>query len=202
MQIINKKKSVIFISLIIVLLILFYLIFTAFSIVNYGKIDNKTNCDVAIILGAGTSNDEVSPVYRERINHGIWLYENGFVDYLILTGGIGKGNNASDAYIAKQYAISKSVPEQVIFIEETSTITEENLQNAKVIMDKNSLKDAIIVSDPLHMKRAMLMAKDYGITAYSSPTPTTMYKSFKTKFSFLVREEFFYIGYCIVRIFR
>ena len=199
---IGRKKLLGLFSFFLILIIIFYLIFTAFSIVNYGKIDNKTRCDVAIILGAGTSNDEVSPVYRERINHGIWLYENGYVDFLILTGGVGKGNNASDAYIAKQYAISKSVPEQVIFIEETSTITEENLQNAKVIMDKNSLKDAIIVSDPLHMKRAMLMAKDYGITAYSSPTPTTMYKSFKTKFSFLVREEFFYIGYCIVRIFR
>ena len=106
------------ISLFLVFLILFYLIFTAISIVSYGKIDEKANSDVAIVLGAGTSNDEVSPVYRERINHGIWLYENDYVDYLILTGGIGEGNNASDAYIAKQYALSKSVPEQSIFIEE------------------------------------------------------------------------------------
>ena len=202
MQKINNKKAMTFISLIIILLILFYLIFTAFNIINYGKIDNKTRCDVAIILGASTQNGQVSPVYRERLNHGIWLYENGFADYLILTGGTGKGNNVSDAFAAKQYVLSKNIPEQAIYIEEKSTITEENLENAKTIMDKNSFKTAIIVSDPLHMKRSMLMAKDYGIEAFASPTPTTMYKSFKTKFSFLVREEFFYIGYCIVRIFR
>ena len=170
--------------------------------VIYGKTDGKANSDVAIVLGAGTSNGEVSPVYRERINHGIWLYENDYVDYLILTGGIGEGNNASDAYIAKQYALSKSVPEQAIFIEEKSTITEENLENAKSIMDENSFNTAIIVSDPLHMKRAILMAGDYGIDACSSPTPTTMYRSFKTKIPFLAREEFFYIGYSIVRVFR
>lgn len=202
MYTIGKKKTFRFIGLFLVLLILFYLIFTAISIVSYGKIDEKANSDVAIVLGAGTSNGEVSPVYRERINHSIWLYENDYVDYLILTGGIGEGNNSSDAYIAKQYALSKFVPEQAIFIEEKSTITEENLENAKAIMDENSFDTAIIVSDPLHMKRAMLMAGDYGIDACSSPTPTTMYRSFKTKIPFLAREEFFYIGYSIVRVFR
>ena len=196
------KKFFCLISLFLILSILFYLIFTAISIVNYCKTDEKESSDVAIILGAGTSIGEVSPVYRERINHGIWLYENGYVDYLILTGGIGEGNDVSDAYIAKQYAISKSVPEQSIFIEEKSTITEENLENAKAIMDENSFATAIIVSDPLHMKRAMLMAGDYGIYACSSPTPTTMYRSLKTKIPFLAREEFFYIGYSVVRVFR
>ena len=202
MQKIGKKKLFRLIFLFLILLILFYLIFTAISIVNYGKIDEKASSDVAIVLGASTWNGEVSPVYRERINHGILLYQNGYVDFLILTGGVGDGNNVSDAYIAKQYAISNSVPEQAIFIEEKSTITEENLENAKAIMDENSFDTAIIVSDPLHMKRSMLMAGDYGINACSSPAPTTMYKSLKTQIPFLLREEFFYIGYSIVRIFR
>ncbi|MBQ7116761.1 MAG: YdcF family protein [Clostridia bacterium] len=175
---------------------------TAVSIVSYGKKDNKAPSDVAIVLGAGTADGEVSPVFRERINHGIWLYENGYADYLILTGGIGEGNEKSDAYIARQYAVSEGVPEDVIFIEEKSVITEENLEYAKDIMQENSFETAIIVSDPLHMKRAMLMAGDYGIKGYSSPTTTSMYKSLRTKIPFLMREEFFYIGYCIVRAFR
>ena len=198
----GNKKLFFSISISLVLLMIFFLIFIAISIVNYGKRDEKTPSDIAIVLGAGTSNGEVSPVYRERINHGIWLYENDYVDYLIFTGGVGDGNDLSDAYIAKQYAISQSVPEQIIFIEEISTITEENLQNAKAIMDENSLNTAIIVSDPLHMKRAMLMAEDYGIEACSSPTHTTMYRSLKTQIPFLAREEFFYIGYFFARIFR
>lgn len=196
------KKLAIRIPLLMVFLILLCAIITAVSIAQYGKLDEKAHCDVAIILGAATSNGEVSPVYRERINHGIRLYENGYVDYLILTGGVGKGNKKSDAYVAKQYAIEKGVPEQVILMEEKSKITEENLEYAKEIMDEFSMDTAIIVSDPLHMKRAMLMASDYGIDACSSPTPTTMYKSAKTQFPFLAREVFFYIGYSIVRVFR
>lgn len=198
----HKKRIVAGMALLCGLLLLTYLIVTAVSIVNYGNKDEKQDADVAIILGAGASEAGVSPVYRERINHGVWLYENDYVDYLILTGGIGAGNTHSDAFIAKQYALSKAVPEEAILIEETSVITEENLENAKKIMDENSFETAIVVSDPLHMKRAMLMAKDYGIEACASPTPTTMYRSGKTKMPFLLREEFLYIGYCIVRIFR
>ena len=202
MKKLRGKKLVILVSLLVVFLIILFAIITAVNIIHYGKVDEKAHCDVAIILGAATSDGEVSPVYRERINHGIWLYENGYVDYLILTGGIGKGNEMSDACAAKEYAIKKGVPEQVILIEEKSTITEENLEHAKAIMDEHSLDTAIIVSDPLHMKRAMLMASDYGIDACSSPTPTTMYRSAKTQIPFLAREVFFYIGYSIVRVFR
>jgi len=196
------KKIVVLISLLTAFLIVLYTIIASVQIVQYGKVDNKTKCDVAIVLGAATWGEEVSPVYRERINHGIWLYENGYVDYLILTGGVGEGNEKSDAFVAKQYAVENGVPEQAILIEERSTITEENLEYAKSIMDAHSMNTAIIVSDPLHMKRAMRMAADYGITAYSSPTPTTMYRSLKTQIPFLARELFFYVGYSIVRVFR
>lgn len=196
-----KKMILAALSLVFFLVILTVVI-TAVGIVEYGKSDEKTHCDAAIILGASTTDGTVSPVYRERLRHGIWLFENGYVDCLILTGGVGEGNTVSDASAAKQYAIEQGVPEQAILIEERSTITEENLEYAKAIMDAHFMDTAILVSDPLHMKRAMLMAKDYGITAYSSPTPTTMYRSAKTQLPFLAREVYFYIGYCVVRLFR
>ena len=202
MKRLRGKKLAVLVSLLVVFLIILFAIITAVNIAQYGKLEEKAHCDVAIVLGAATSGEEVSPVYCERINHGIWLYENGYVDYLILTGGVGEGNEKSDAYVAKQYAIEKGVPEQAILIEEQSTITEENLEYAKTIMDAHAMGTAIIISDPLHMKRAMLMANDYGITAYSSPTPTSMYRSAKTQLPFLGREVFFYIGYSVVRLFR
>ena len=198
----KRKKWIRMIVIAVCAIVIVCVIAVAFQIVNFGKKDEKCPCDVAIVLGAATSNGEVSPVYRERINHGIWLYNNDYVDYLILTGGIGENNTISDALAAKNYAVKMGIPEDAVFIEELSTITEENLEYAKLIMDENGFDTAIVVSDPLHMKRAMVMAEDYGIVAYSSPTPTSMYKSTKTKLPFLAREEFFYIGYWILRPFR
>ena len=198
----RDKCKIILASGVISLLLIVFALVIAISIWNYGKVDEKAPADVAIVLGAAISDGEVSPVYRERINHAITLYEEGTVDFIILTGGFGEGSYKSDSQVAKEYALSQDVPEERILIEEKSTITEENLEFSKEIMEENDLETVIIVSDPLHMKRAMLMAKDYNINALSSPTTTSMYKSLKTKIPFLLREEFFYVGYCVVRVFR
>lgn len=199
----NKRKLIILLSIIaIILAILIGIIATAVSIWNYGKKDEKQSADVAIVLGAALSYNTVSPVYRERINHAITLYNEGYVKYVILTGGTGEGNIYSDAFIAMEYARSKGLPEEAILLEEKSTVTEENIIYSKEIMEQNNLKTAIIVSDPLHMKRAMKMAKNNNLTAFSSPTPTTMYKTTKTQLPFLARELFLYVGYSIISIFK
>lgn len=179
----------------LLLLLVFYIAVNAASICIYSTKDETQNADTAIILGAAATDEGVSPVFRERINHGIWLYQNGYVKKLIITGGYGDGNLYSDSYIGKQYAIGQGIPEDAILLEETSTITEENLENAMEVMENNGYDTALIVSDPLHMKRAMLMAQDKGLKAYTSPTRTSMYKSIYEKTKFTAREVFFYIGY-------
>lgn len=183
-------------------MVVVYIVINVASICIYSTKDEKCKADVAIVLGAAAYEGEVSPVYRERINHGITLYKEGFVEKIIVTGGIGEGNVKSDAYYAKEYAISMGVLAEDVLTEDTSTITEENLENAKLIMEQKGYETAIIVSDPLHMKRAMLLAKDAGIEGYSSPTPTTRYQSLKTKIPFVAREVFFYVGYKWYRIFE
>ena len=182
-------------------LLIAYLLITTAGIYQYSEVDDKRQADVAIVLGAGASDGGVSPVFAERINHAVFLYESGYVDKILITGGYGKGNKYSDAYIGKTYAVSCGVSDADIILEEQSTITQENIENASMIMCDNGYESAIIVSDPLHMKRAMLMAEDYGIVAFASPTPTSRYVTWKTKIPFLLREEFFYVGYRLYRIF-
>src|SRR5690554_4920800 len=96
------------------------------------------------------------------------------------------------------YAIKNGVATQDIFIEEKSKITQENLAFAKEITLQNNFSKTLLVSDPLHMKRSMMMAKDLSIEAYSSPTTTSKYQSTKVKFIFLLRETFFYIAYQVL----
>ena len=183
------------------LICLFYIAGNILSICAYSLRDETCESDVAIVLGAATSDGGVSLVYRERLNHGISLYQQGYVDNIIVTGGQAEGNEQSDAYRAKQYVMSQGIPEEDILTEDKSTITQENLENARAIMDEAGYQTAVVVSDPLHMKRAMLLAEDAGIKAYSSPTRTTMYRSMRTKIPFLAREVFFYVGYKWYRIF-
>jgi len=167
--------------------------YISIDIYTYGNVNELVKADAAIVLGAAAWDEEPSPVFEERIKHGIWLYKNGFADKLIFTGGTGKNANYSESSIAREYALENFIPSKDILIEERSTITQENLLYASEIVRENNFSKVIIVSDPLHMKRAMLLAKDCGLEAYSSPTPTTLYKTVRSKSSFLAREVFFYM---------
>lgn len=199
MKKILKRKSVWLILIIVVLLV--YIACNVISICRYSHVYEVKKCDVAIILGAQTNQNGVSEVYKQRLNHGVYLYQNHYVTKIIVTGGMGDGNDFTDAYMARKYLESVGVPGDVIIEEDTSTITQENLENAKEIMEEYGYQSALIVSDPLHMKRSMLLAKDAGIDSFSSPTQSSAYKSMKTKIPFVARETFFYIGYKWYRLF-
>lgn len=191
-EVTKKRRRYIFI---VVMLLAVYTIWNAISIYQYSSVDETRKCDVGIVLGAATDFNGVSEVYKQRLNHVVALYKSDTIDMIIVTGGKAKGSKNSDAYMAKQYLLEEGVLEESVLLEEESVITQENLQNSLKIMQDNELETALIISDPLHMKRAMRMAEDLEMDVFSSPTKTSAYKSLKTKIPFLWRETFFYIGY-------
>lgn len=79
------KKLIILIALVIV-----YVFSNAVSIYIYSFKDEARTADVAIVLGASTYNGHASPVYQERINHAVVLYNKHLVKKIITTGGYGK----------------------------------------------------------------------------------------------------------------
>lgn len=182
------KKSLYIIS---VLLIAYFLI-NAIRIYSYSFSYSEKKSDVAIVLGAGTNNGKISPVFRERINHSVYIYKKGIVNKIIFTGGYGNQQLYSDSRIAKNYAVKFGVPEENIIIEEKSKFTYENISESKKIMDSLNLKTALIVSDPIHMKRSIKLAKLQKIDCLPSPTQTSMYKSSNPKLKLLLYESFYF----------
>ncbi|MGJ5635009.1 YdcF family protein, partial [Nostoc sp. CALU 1950] len=86
-----------------------------------------------------------------------------------------------------------------ILTETQSRTTHQNLTNALEVAKAHQLNKFLIVSDPLHMKRAVLMARNLGMDAHSSPTPTTRYRSFHSQMEFLSRETYFYFVYLVFK---
>jgi len=176
--------------------------YTGYSIWTYGNQEEIIKTDAAIVLGAAAWGDKPSPVLRERLNHAIKLYQDGYVNKLIFTGGKGEGAIYAESEVSRDYAIKKNVKSTDIYIETKSQITEENIYYAKLIAKKHNLKTLTLVSDPLHMKRAMLMARNLDMKVYNSPTETTVYKTLQSKIPFFLRELFFYVGYIVTIPFR
>lgn len=191
-NILKRLKFVLYISL-LTLLIVFILI--GVNIYRYSLYSPSGKADAAIILGAAVWNGEPSPVFAERIKHAIHLYSNNRVNYLIFTGGVGIRDNLSEAEVGKKYAIDHGVNPDHIFVDPDSRITYQNLVNAKEIAYSIEASSYLIVSDPLHMKRSMMMAEDLGMNVFPSPTSTTKYETWRSKLPFLIREIYFYIHY-------
>lgn len=175
--------------------------YLAWSIYAYPNTSIPPQADAAIVLGAAAWGERPSPVFRERINHALELYRTGVVRKLIFTGGQADASEPAEAVVALRYAIERGIPAADVLIEVHSRSTGENLLFASQLARQQNLARLLIVSDPLHLKRAVLIARDLGLDAYPAPTPTSRYRSWPSQLRFLVRETCFYAAYLIRRPF-
>ena len=173
----------------------------AWRIYAFSYTSSNAQAGAAVVLGAAVWTKQVSPVFKERINHAINLYRKGQVRKLIFTGGQGNPGEPTESAAARDYALQSGVPASDILIEEKSHTTYENILYAKQIADAHGINKVLIVSDPLHMKRAMAMAEDTGLVAEASPTPSTRYQGVVSQLGLLAHETYYYTGYLLRRPF-
>lgn len=174
------------------LLLLLWLGAVSAWIVWVGQRDQAGMADVIIVLGAAAYDARPSPVFQERIRHGLDLYRMGHAPTLLFTGGYGTGARYAESQVARRYAMRQGIPESAILIEVSSRTTLQNLEQARTLMRERGLQRAIIVSDPLHMARALRLCRQLGIEAIGSPTPSTRFRTIQTQWRFLLQEVYFF----------
>ncbi|MDO4641464.1 MAG: YdcF family protein [Neisseria sp.] len=181
------------ISLSLPAFMLFYCIFDVYQTGNAKPYDGQS--DAAVVLGAAAWGNNPSPVFRERINHAIALYQSQRVGKLIFTGGTPKAGYMTEAEVGRRYALKQGIPKNDILFENTSRDTFQNLQNIRPLLRDNNIDSVIIVSDPYHLARARTMAADLGINATLSATPTSRYTDQQKRRRFLLQESYALFSY-------
>lgn len=180
---------------------LFY-VFIAGQIYFYAETSTDKTADAAIVLGAAVWGEKLSPVFKERVNHAVVLYREKRVRKIIFTGGQGNADEETEAETAAKYAVENGVAPEDILLENESRSTYENLLFAKRIADENDIKTVLLVTDPLHLKRSIEMAYSLNYEAFPSPTPTTKYQSFSSRFELLSKETYFYARFLFLDFFN
>ncbi|HJV05902.1 MAG TPA: YdcF family protein [Chromobacteriaceae bacterium] len=186
--------------LIAVLLVLLGFLYAAWSIIDYGKSLPDERADAALVLGAAAWGNRPSPVFRERIKHAVTLYKSGKVHWIVFTGGTPQPGYPAEADVGREYALKAGVPMTAMLAENQSRTTWANLDNAKTLTRPFGIRTFLLVSDPLHMRRAVLMAHDLGLNAAPSPTLSSRFSTTGSWAKFLLRETWLYVGYRIFRI--
>lgn len=181
----------------LVVLLAFWAGGVACYIHDFAGRDETRRADVAVVLGAAAWHQKPSPVFGERLNHALQLYRSGKVGKLIFTGGFGGKAAMAESEVARDYALAQGVPLHDILIETVSRSTRENVTEATRLMRNAKFRSCLLVSDPLHMRRAVWMFRDTGMPCFSSPTRTSAYVSWAAKAGFLAREVLFFTGYLV-----
>ncbi len=147
--------------------------------------------ETAVVLGAAVVGEVPSPVFAARLDHASTLYRDGRVKRILVTGGLSSEDAVSEAEAGAAYLQARGIPGAAILRDNQSRTTRQNLDNAAAVLGEARSGPVLIVSDPLHMRRAMGMAAAAGLNAQPSPTPSSRYKSLATRLPFLAREVWF-----------
>lgn len=120
---------------------------------------------VALVLGAAVWADgQASPTLRRRARHAATLYRDGLVRHIIGCGGVGH-HPPSEAAVIRDICMEHGVPKTDISLEDTSTTTLENIDNARPILKRLEAQSVVLVTDRYHALRAKLSARYFGLEA-------------------------------------
>jgi uncharacterized SAM-binding protein YcdF (DUF218 family) len=146
---------------------------SVFGVLVLGRADERRPSDAIIVLGAAQYVGHPSPVLGARLDHAEELWRAHVAHFVVLTGGVGKGDTTSEAEVGRRYLIAHGIPDSVILLERGGRTTGQSIRAATAILKQRGLSSAVLVSDPFHAMRLRILAFRHGLRAVTSPTRTS-----------------------------
>lgn len=171
----------------------------AIDIAAFSGRSDSASADAAIVLGAAVDGDVPSPVFEERLRHAAELFTSGQVGLIVLTGGVGQDDTLAESEAGRDWLIDAGIPADRLLIETQSRTTRQNFVFARPLLAEHDVNRMLIVSDPLHMRRATHVAADLGLDVHPSPTRTSRYETLHTQIPMLLREVYHTLHHYVTR---
>ena len=119
--------------------------------------------DVAVVPGAAVKKGgKPGLVLLGRIDKAVELFHAGKVRNILVSGGVVR-HPPSEAEVMRDIALEKGVPAARIFLDTESSSTMENARKCAEIIDKNSWKSVVLVTDRFQAFRARFLFRIFGI---------------------------------------
>ncbi len=149
----------------------------------------QRNFDVIVVLGAGlTPSGEPTQTLRRRVRRGVELLEESGAAALVLTGGP-PGSRVTEAEAMRRLALEAGVAPERILIEPTARNTLENAERTALIMAEHGWISAAVVSDRMHLPRALLSFRAAGVRATAKSVKGARWRGpFRTTLNYLAYE--------------
>lgn len=132
--------------------------------------------EAALVFGAGVYRDNrPSGVLQDRIETAVDLYNQGSVDYILMSGDNAE-RSRYETDVMTAYAIELGIPEEKILQDEYGYSTIDSIRNAK---EKFGIDTILAVSQQFHETRILLICDEIGLDAYAVGADRGIYNIFE-----------------------
>ena len=131
--------------------------------------DEPFAADAIIVLGRQLKEDGPTAVFEARLAQAEALWRHGFAPRIFVAGGTTGTSARSEAAVGRDWLVARGIPEAAILLEDRSQHTLENLFNVRADMRRAGWRTLLMVSDPLHLARAMATARGLELDVRCSP---------------------------------
>lgn len=154
---------------------------TVLRILGHYRDRGEPGLDAVLVLGAQVKGDRLSRALRYRLDAALAYWRDNPGTAVVVSGGQGTGETATEAEVMARYLRSQGVPEERILREERSTSTRENLMFSRQLLPPGCRRVGIVTSS-FHLYRALKTAEKLlpdvrvcGIAARSERIPQVHY---------------------------
>lgn len=128
-----------------------------------GLRDDLGHADVALVLGSTVNSDgTLSPRLQARLQRSVELYEAGYFDHIIVSGGVGK-EGRDEAVAMKDYLSAHGVPASQIIVDSHGDTTFDSARNTRDIAKQQKFQSVLVISQYFHLPRARLALERFHI---------------------------------------
>lgn len=124
--------------------------------------------DAILVLGRKLRDDQPTEVFEGRLRLAERLWRDGYAPRIVVAGGC-TGGRCSEAEAGCAWLRARGVPETVLFAEDRSQHTLENLWLVRERLRAEGWRTLLLVSDPLHLARAGALARGLSLDVRLQP---------------------------------
>ncbi|WP_053366752.1 YdcF family protein [Bacillus sp. FJAT-27245] len=171
-EVVTVKRPIIKKGLIFILAFgILYVGFLHAKIHLHAKGEPAPGADYLIILGARVKGEIPSLALQERIDAAASYLHDNPSTVAIASGGMGPGEDISEAEAIKRELVWHGIAESRIIMEDRSTSTYENIKFSKELLPER-VRKGLLVTNTFHLYRAKMIAGDNGLDLGGLPAKT------------------------------
>lgn len=126
---------------------------------------------IVVLSGGITSKGLLNPTTQARVRWAAQLYAQGHGRRLVVSGGPRRPGRPSSGPAMKDLAVSHGVNGEDVAVEGHSSRTAENAEEVAGLVRAAGEPSILLVTSPLHMRRAKLCFERHGIEVGAAPVP-------------------------------